>query len=609
MLEIPDNLAADVPSLSIGTLKTLDGRYLSVDAGTLVAKPEPDSFAIVATGTDQATLLSMRSNAFVSADADGHVFAVRTAAGPDETFTIEQQGSDGVALRSVHGGYLSVTDEDDGHVTATAERAGGSETFAIEETPIGDEAGSAHSCCCGLRNVAPTDADDIGAATLIWDDRTHRKIVEIAVHRLASSPHATPESRMVTSFFQIPAIPEAVYEYLLLADYDERYAGAKLGPNWFTYLPHFYDPTTGTNYGNGPFTALSYGRQFFNLSVYHARHYRWGGNHISAAVAAAQYLGLALHYLTDLTQPMHAANFTNVFGEFQQSSVLIPSIIDRRHSGFENYADDRVKAGYLDHTQLIASDFEVASLTSVDDLLKSVATEMRDVFYRHVLAPARKKRLSPGIYAGTWGQEADAGLDRSLKRAPNITARFLNFWARCVERRLPGERAINPQSWYRIYDPTSDYKDCVRLHHGYHSVETVTDRTDRSSRFFFIFNHDGTCSLACEAYKMNLWSMWAGATEVYVSENKAGEPVDRSARFRFMPGPDGTVTIFEPGFDMAVGVSRSGISNKYLVRKDPANPREYLFKLEEVGEISDTDRARIRAVWPTYGRGPSVPPT
>ena len=82
------------------------------------------------------------------------------------------------------------------------------------------------------------------------------------------------------------------------------------GDNWFgtisaTYHSHFYDPTTGLNWigGNRP-TALTQGPIFFDEATkqYAAGHMR----------AAGYNLGLSLHYLTDMTQPMHTINFSHV---------------------------------------------------------------------------------------------------------------------------------------------------------------------------------------------------------------------------------------------------------------------------------------------------------
>jgi phospholipase C len=69
-----------------------------------------------------------------------------------------------------------------------------------------------------------------------------------------------------------------------------------------TWASHFYDPDTGKNYeGQTSPTALT--RLHDQLTSFHALE--------TSNVAGACYaLGLALHYFTDMTQPMHASNYT-----------------------------------------------------------------------------------------------------------------------------------------------------------------------------------------------------------------------------------------------------------------------------------------------------------
>ena len=76
-----------------------------------------------------------------------------------------------------------------------------------------------------------------------------------------------------------------------------------IGQKTALYVSHFYDPDTGKNWWGDTYpTALSRGRAVaaYALDCY------LGGD----MVGAGYYLGLALHYFTDATQPMHAANFT-----------------------------------------------------------------------------------------------------------------------------------------------------------------------------------------------------------------------------------------------------------------------------------------------------------
>ena len=86
------------------------------------------------------------------------------------------------------------------------------------------------------------------------------------------------------------------------ADFKSLYNNRVVFP---TYASHFYDPDTQLNWlGQAEPTALTMGRTLFaeSLTAYHANN----------VILAGYKLGLALHYLTDVGQPQHAANFTNV---------------------------------------------------------------------------------------------------------------------------------------------------------------------------------------------------------------------------------------------------------------------------------------------------------
>ncbi|HEY5952611.1 MAG TPA: hypothetical protein VIV40_44230 [Kofleriaceae bacterium] len=72
--------------------------------------------------------------------------------------------------------------------------------------------------------------------------------------------------------------------------------------NWFTWKSHFYDPSTGTNY-LGEDHPVAYDEALGHLATARSR--------LAAAdvYKGCYELGLALHYATDILQPMHAANY------------------------------------------------------------------------------------------------------------------------------------------------------------------------------------------------------------------------------------------------------------------------------------------------------------
>ncbi|HEX3965847.1 MAG TPA: tectonin domain-containing protein [Trebonia sp.] len=88
--------------------------------------------------------------------------------------------------------------------------------------------------------------------------------------------------------------------------FDADWLGPYNGPPYHfepSYAAHFYDPANGQNWqGDTSWTALTQGAAHFEQSVV-----AYQRGEISAA---GYHLGLSMHFLTDLTQPMHAANLT-----------------------------------------------------------------------------------------------------------------------------------------------------------------------------------------------------------------------------------------------------------------------------------------------------------
>jgi phospholipase C len=114
---------------------------------------------------------------------------------------------------------------------------------------------------------------------------------------------------------------------------DRSWWGGYPGCKWFS---HFYDPDTGKNWrGATSPTALTEGVRWWQTSQAEARE--------GQLFEAFFHLGLSLHYLTDLTQPMHAANFT-----------FLSSFPPGYHTAFESFAatvqvaTPRAEAGWYD---------------------------------------------------------------------------------------------------------------------------------------------------------------------------------------------------------------------------------------------------------------------
>ncbi|APR74737.1 Hypothetical protein A7982_00083 [Minicystis rosea] len=156
------------------------------------------------------------------------------------------------------------------------------------------------------------------------NDSTHLWIVNQALGILAR--HQSPtEPRDASTLAYLPMFQsdpcrslwqQGLYDADWLSIYDN---GGTFSDGWKS---HFYDPDTGENYkGETSPTALTEAIAHFNNAVEYATHGNWSNpsssecqNHPAGSggcVTSACYeLGLSLHYMTDATQPMHAANFT-----------------------------------------------------------------------------------------------------------------------------------------------------------------------------------------------------------------------------------------------------------------------------------------------------------
>ena len=178
-------------------------------------------------------------------------------------------------------------------------------------------------CCCGprlgsRRPISKFAADEPDAAVHIRpmfaanDPFDAAKSTHLFIVKMAAKV-ASKQGKVGKKFYDIfrpdqvhgDVFHEAVCQGVYDADYLPQYNnpandGKLIQP---TYKSHFYDPDTGKNWlGDTDPTALTMGHKLCLDSLY--------AYHRGDMRAAGYALGLSLHYLTDLGQPMHAANFT-----------------------------------------------------------------------------------------------------------------------------------------------------------------------------------------------------------------------------------------------------------------------------------------------------------
>jgi phospholipase C len=164
----------------------------------------------------------------------------------------------------------------------------------------------------------PDEGDALGAQAAAWDAEsateearsTHLWIVDHALATLAGREDA----RGVLAWLQDPICRASWQQGLVDADFRAAYndgrsdtapgsSTAATVASGATWASHFYDPDTETNYkGQRSPTGRTRAAELRTAALEaFARGARADGCYA---------LGLSLHYATDVTQPMHAANFT-----------------------------------------------------------------------------------------------------------------------------------------------------------------------------------------------------------------------------------------------------------------------------------------------------------
>lgn len=177
-----------------------------------------------------------------------------------------------------------------------------------------------------------------------------------------------------------------------------------------TWKSHFYDPDQGTNWlGETEPTAVSRGCQYYRQSQ---QAYRRGD-----LKQSGYNLGLALHYLTDLTQPMHAGNFT-----------WLDSQNFGYHTDFERYVSrvwHRISPPQCYTPRL--------SATAPKAYFEGVARYTKDTYYQHICKPEWTQTYDEAARRDSvWEARVGKLLTPMLHDAIQTTAQFLLMWMKSL---------------------------------------------------------------------------------------------------------------------------------------------------------------------------------
>lgn len=183
---------------------------------------------------------------------------------------------------------------------------------------------------------------------------------------------------------------------------------------------HFYDPDTHRNWLDPtlyPEKCLETARYWGALCEMSS----WRAYQSGDLSTAAYQLGLALHFLTDVGQPMHAANFTS-----KDRPYLY-------HSGFEAYVLDwtnQTQPQPIPYVQTISASSIMGYIQWLAELSKP---------RNAILTSDDAKRYWNAYFSEDRRWQALVGpqIDGALRDVRSITAQYLLFWAQEALARLP----------------------------------------------------------------------------------------------------------------------------------------------------------------------------
>ncbi|PEZ06433.1 phospholipase [Bacillus sp. AFS018417] len=174
-----------------------------------------------------------------------------------------------------------------------------------------------------------------------------------------------------------------------------------------TYASHFYDPDTGKTYIPFAKQAKETGTKYFKLAgeAYQNQDMK----------QAFFYLGLSLHYLGDVNQPMHAANFTNL------------SYPMGFHSKYENFVDT-IKDNYIVSDSNGYWNWKGAN---PEDWIQGSAVAAKQDYPGIVNDTTKDWFVKAAVsqeYADKWRAEVTPVTGKRLMETQRVTAGYIHLW-------------------------------------------------------------------------------------------------------------------------------------------------------------------------------------
>lgn len=379
------------------------------------------------------------------------------------------------------------------------------------------------------------------------NESTHLWIARNAIQIMSRNQDKTVQGNEL-QFLNTPEYKELFERGLYDADYLDEFNDGGTGTIGIDGLirggwkSHFYDPDTRKNYkGEEEPTALSQGDKYFNLA---GEYFKKGGQK-----QAFYYLGVATHYFTDATQPMHAANFTAV-----DMSAL------KFHSAFENYVTT------------IQTQFEVKDDKGTYNLVDSndpkqwihETAKLAKAEIMNITNDNIKTQYNKGNNA-LWQREVMPAVQRGLEKAQRNTAGFIHLWFKTYVGKTAAE----------------DIENTV-------VKDSKGEAIQENKKYFIVPSEFSNRGLTFEVYARNDYALLSN----YVDDNKVhGTPVqfvfDKENNGILHRGESVLLKMTQSNYDNYVFLNYSNLTNwvhlakqktntaQFKVYPSPNNPSEY----------------------------------
>ncbi|MCI0765000.1 zinc dependent phospholipase C family protein [Bacillus sp. TL12] len=367
------------------------------------------------------------------------------------------------------------------------------------------------------------------------NESTHLWIARNAVQIMSRSQDKTVQENEL-QFLNTPEYKELFERGLYDADYRDEFNDGGTGTIGIDGLirggwkSHFYDPDTRKNYkGEEEPTALSQGDKYFKLA---GEYFKRGDQK-----QAFYYLGVATHYFTDATQPMHAANFTAV-----DMSAL------KFHSAFENYVTTI-------HTQFeVKDDKGTYNLVDSNDPKQWIheTAKLAKAEIMNITNDNIKTQYNKGNNA-LWQREVMPAVQRSLEKAQRNTAGFIHLWFKTYVGKTAAE----------------DIENTV-------VKDSKGEAIQENKKYFIVPSEFSNRGLTFEVYARNDYALLSN----YVDDHKVhGTPVqfvfDKENNGILHRGESVLLKMTQSNYDNYVFLNYSNLTNWVHLAKQKTNTAQF----------------------------------